>query len=189
MAEDDRRGEERLYRIDAAAAVSVVDEGLTLSNGIAWSPDGGTMYQVDTVPGVVWRRSYDPETGAMGPREDWLTDIAGGAPDGLCTDADGNVWLAVHGAGEVRAYTPDGEWFATVTVDAPYTTKPGFVGPDLDRLLITTARDGLTPEQVERYPSSGKLFLADVGARGLPAPPWAGDAATFNAAVAEARDA
>jgi sugar lactone lactonase YvrE len=193
MAEDDRRGEERLYRFDAGAAVSVVDEGLTLSNGLAWSPDGGTMYQVDSVPGVVWRRSYDAATGAMGPREEWLTSFEGGVPDGLCTDAAGNVWIAVHGAGEVRAFAPDGEWFATVTVDAPHTTKPGFVGPELDRLMITTARDELSPEQRERYPASGQLFLADVGAelglRGLPAPPWAGTAPVFAAAVAEARDA
>jgi sugar lactone lactonase YvrE len=141
------------------------------------------MYHVDSTPGVVHRRTYDPATGAIGPREPWLT-VAGGVPDGLCGDADGNLWIAVHGAGEVRAFTPDGVQFATVHVDAPHTTKPAFVGPDLDRLLITTARDELPPEQLRRHPLSGRLFLADVGARGRPAPPWAGDAASFRAALA-----
>ena len=180
MAEDGRRGQEGLYRLDPDGAVHVVDEGLTLSNGIAWSLDGTTMYHADSVPGVVHRRRYEPATGDLGPRVPWLT-FDGGVPDGLCTDADGNVWVAVHGAGEVRGFTPGGEQFATVEVDAPHTTKPAFVGPDLDRMLVTTARDELSPEQRERFPLSGRLFLADVGARGRPSPAWAGDAATFRA--------
>ena len=182
MAEDGRKGEESLYRLDPDGTVHVVDQGLTLSNGLAWSLDGTTMYHADSVPGVVHRRRYDPATGDLGPREPWLT-FEGGVPDGLCTDADGNVRVAVHGAGEVRAFAPDGEQLATVEVDAPHTTKPAFVGPDLDRLLITTARDELSPEQRERFPLSGRLFLADVGARGRPSPPWGGDAATFRAAL------
>lgn len=186
MAEDGREGDERLYRLDADGAVSVVDEGFTISNGIAWSPDGATMYHADSGPGVVWRRPYDVATGDVGPREEWLAfgGPAGGVPDGLCTDAGGNVWVAVHGAGEVRAFDPDGARVATVRVPAPHTTKPAFVGPALDRLLVTTARDELSPEQRAEWPLSGRLFLADPGSRGRPAPPWAGDAASFAASIA-----
>lgn len=183
MAEDGRRGEECLYRLDPDGSVHVVDRGLTLSNGLAWSGDGTTLYHADSAAGAVYRRRYDVPTGEIGPREPWLA-FEGGVPDGLCTDAAGNVWVAVHGAGEVRAFTPSGEWFATVAVDAPHTTKPAFVGPQLDRLLITTARDELSPEQRSRFPLSGRLFLADVGVRGRPSPPWAGTAATFRAAPA-----
>jgi len=182
MAEDGRTGEERLYRLDADGAVSVVDEGFTVSNGIAWSPDGSTMYHADSGPGIVWRRPYDVETGAAGPREEWLRP-SGGVPDGLCVDAAGDVWIAVHGAGEVRAFRPDGAQVATVRVPAPHTTKPAFAGPALDRLLVTTARDELSPEQRAEWPLSGRLFVADVGAVGRPAPPWAGDAASFAASL------
>jgi sugar lactone lactonase YvrE len=184
MAEDGRRGGERLYRLDPDGSVHVVDDGYTLSNGLAWTAAGTTLYHAESVPGVVHRRRYDPATGDVGPREDWLTSFPGGVPDGLCMDADDNLWIAVHGAGEVRGFTPAGEQFATVHVDAPHTTKPGFVGAALDRMLITTARDELSAEQVERFPLSGRLFLADVGATGRPAPPWAGDAATFAASLA-----
>ena len=185
MAEDDRRGEEHLYRLDADGTVTVVDDGLTLSNGIAWSPDGRTMYHAESHLGVVWRRPYDVATGDVGPREEWLSfdESAGGVPDGLCTDAAGAVWVAVHGAGEVRAFDPDGVRVATVRVPAPHTTKPAFVGPALDRLLVTTARDELSDRQRAEWPLSGSLFLADVGSAGRPAPPWAGDAASFAASL------
>jgi sugar lactone lactonase YvrE len=182
MAEDDRRGEECLYRLDADGTVTVADDGLTLSNGLAWSPDGGTLWHAESVPGVVWRRTYDVATGAIGPKDVWLA-VEHGVPDGLCTDADGNVWIAFHGLGEVRAYTPDAELIAVVHVDAPHTTKPGFAGPDLDRLLVTSARDELSAEQVAEFPESGRVFAADVGARGRPSPPWAGDAASFAASI------
>jgi sugar lactone lactonase YvrE len=193
MAEDGRRGEEHLYRLDADGTVTVADSGLTMSNGIAWSPDGRTMYHAESALGVVWRRPYDVATGDVGPREEWLRP-SGGVPDGLCTDAGGNVWVAVHGAGEVRAFDPDGGQVATVRVPAPHTTKPAFVGPALDRLLVTTARDELSPEQRAAWPLSGRLFLADVGyvagvgggeiGTGRPAQPWAGDAASFAASIA-----
>lgn len=183
MAEDGRRGQERLYRLAADGTVTVADEGFTVSNGIAWSPDGGTMYHVDSDPGVVWRRPYDVATGDLGPRQEWLR-TPGGVPDGLCTDAAGNVWVAVHGAGEVRAFDPDGAQVATVRVAAPHTTKAAFAGPALDRLLITTARDELSAEQRAAWPQSGRLFLADAGVgTGRPAPPWAGDAASFAASI------
>jgi sugar lactone lactonase YvrE len=85
----------------------------------------------------------------------------------MCADAEGDLWIACYGAGEVRRYAPDGTLTGVVEVGVPNVTCPAFVGPGLDRLLITTARsDG------DR--DSGRLFLADVGAVGLPVTPWAG---------------
>ena len=173
MSLDDREEEERLYRIDAAGSVEVVDDGLTLSNGLGWSPDGRTLYHVDSAPGIVWSRSYDVGTGAMGPRQQLLR-IDDGTPDGMCVDTDGNLWIAVYGAGEVRCFTAGGEQVATVEVAAPHTTSVAFVGPALDRLLITSAREGLSAAELDAHPLSGHLFLADVGAHGLPAASWAG---------------
>jgi sugar lactone lactonase YvrE len=174
MALDGRRGEECLYRVDDGGAVSVLDHDLTISNGLAWSPTGDVMYSVDTIPGVVWSRPYDPATGESGPRSEVVRMDRGGWPDGLCVDADGNLWVAIWGGGEVRCYTPSGERLATVTVPAPHTTSVVFAGPGRDELLITSATDQLTAAQLEQYPLSGRLFLAHVGATGLPVTPWSG---------------
>lgn len=170
LAQDGRTGEECLYRWDGAE-VTTLDDDLTLSNGLAWSPDGTLLYSIDTDPGVVWQRPYDPATGDVGGRTELLR-VTDASPDGMCLDAEGNLWIAVWGAGEVRCYAPDGSQLATVTVAAPHTSSVAFVGPGLDLLLITTARDELSDQQLSDFPDSGRLFLADVGVRGLPVPHW-----------------
>jgi sugar lactone lactonase YvrE len=173
MALDERAGQERLYRLDADGEVAVIDDDLTLSNGLAWSPDGSVLYSVDTTPGVVWSRAYETASGACGERAVALR-IDGGSPDGLCVDADGNLWIAIWGAGEVRCYTPGGKRLSTVDVPAPHTSSVAFVGPSRDTLLITTARDELAPEQLAEFPLSGHLFTARPEVAGLPAASWAG---------------
>ncbi len=179
MSLDGREGTERLYRLDGAGAVEVVDDGLTLSNGLGWSPDGHTLYHVDSVPGIVWSRTYDPASGAMGPRRVFLR-IDDGTPDGLCVDTDGNLWVAVWGAGQVRCFDAAGEQVAEVEVAAPHTSSVAFVGPARDQLLITTARADLSAAQLDAHPLSGHLFLADVGARGVPTAAWAGRCAEIS---------
>lgn len=173
LALDGRTDGERLYRVDADGTSRVLDEGFTLSNGLGFSPDGSTLYHVDSVPGIVWVRDYDVGTGDMGPRREAFRP-AGGLPDGLCVDADGQLWIAMWGAGEVRRYRPDGHLLTTVHVPAPHTTSMAFVGPEHDQLLITTAREQLTGQQLADFPASGRLFLAEVGVRGQAGVPWAG---------------
>ncbi|HBX79615.1 MAG TPA: gluconolactonase [Propionibacteriaceae bacterium] len=170
LRQDDRVSDECLYRWDQDA-VTVLDDDLTLSNGLAWSADGTAMYSVDTIPGVIWSRPYDSVTGACGPRTEFLR-CDDGKPDGLCLDVDGNIWVAMWGAGQVRCYRPDGAQIAVVDVPAPHTSSVAFVGPHRDLLLITTARDELSEAQLEEFPDSGRLFIADVGVRGLPTHPW-----------------
>jgi sugar lactone lactonase YvrE len=166
MALDDREGEERLHRIELDGSVTIVDHDLTLSNGLAWSPDGSVLYSVDTTPGIVYARPYDPGSGAYGERTVALR-IAGESPDGLCTDAGGNLWIAIWGAGQVRCYTPSGELVETVEVPAPHVTSVAFIGPELDTLLITSAHE-------DESQNAGHLFSACVGVRGTPTTPWAG---------------
>ena len=173
LALGDTEGEETLVRLERDGSLTVLDDDLNLSNGLCWSPDGSLLYSIDSVPGIVWVRSYDAATGATGPRREWLR-ITDGLPDGLCADADGHLWIAIWGAGEVRRYTPDARPAGVVTVPAPHTTSVAFVGAGLDRLLITTATAHLSAEQLAAYPLSGRLFLADVGVTGLPVIPWAG---------------
>jgi sugar lactone lactonase YvrE len=172
MALDGRQGQECLYRLEEDGAATVIDDDLTLSNGLAWSPAGDVMYSVDTIPGIVHARPYDPDTGEWGERTQVLRFDHGGSPDGLCVDTDGNLWVAIWGGGEVRCYTPEGERLATVSVPAPHTTSVAFVGPERDTLLITTATDQLSAAQLEQHPLSGRLFTARVGTVGVPVAPW-----------------
>ena len=173
MALDSRTGEECLYRLGADGGVTIVDADLTLSNGLAWSPDGSVLYSVDTAPAVIWARPYDARTGECGARAAVVT-VSDGSPDGLCVDTAGNLWVAVWGAGEVRCYSPAAERLATVTVPAPHTSSVAFVGPARDALLITTARSQLSSVALDAFPLSGHLFIAHVEATGVPVTPWSG---------------
>lgn len=159
---------ECLYRVDIDGSLFAIDRDLSLSNGLAWSPDGRTFYSVDTLAGIVWKREYsDP----LGARERFLS-IDRGHPDGICVDAEGNLWVAIWGAAEVRKFSPRGEQTAAVHTTAPHTSSVAFVGRHLDRLLITSGRQHLDAHQLEAFPDSGLLFLADVGAVGVPPTPW-----------------
>jgi sugar lactone lactonase YvrE len=177
LSRPERTPYEVLRRLGDDGTLTTLDDDLTLSNGLAWSPDGRLMYSVDSVPAVVWAREYDPATGETGPRREHLR-LRDGLPDGLCADAAGNLWIAVFGAGQVRCYAPDGRHLHTVEVPAPNTTSVAFVGPALDTLLITTASVELDAERLAAHPRSGQLFTAGVGAatgvRGLPSAGWNG---------------
>jgi sugar lactone lactonase YvrE len=175
MTLDDVEGEEVLVRREPGEEpeLTVLDDDLTLSNGLAWSPDHHRFYSIDSEPGRVWGREYDPSSGACGERVPLFT-VEDGTPDGMCADVDGNLWIAIFGGGQVRCYTPDGDHRATVEVGTPHTTSVAFVGRNLDRLLITTGRAALPEEEREQQPDSGKLFLTDVGTRGTPVALWSG---------------
>ncbi|HEY1485966.1 MAG TPA: SMP-30/gluconolactonase/LRE family protein [Micromonosporaceae bacterium] len=167
------RGRETLTRVERDGALTTIDDDLTLSNGLAWSPDGRLLYSIDSVPGTVWRRDYEPDGDRIGERRVWL-EIADGTPDGMCIDVEGCAWIAIHGRGQVRRYSPGGDLIGVVDVAAPHTTSVAFAGDAYDQLVITTATDGLAPADLDAYPCSGRLFRADVGVTGLPATPWAG---------------
>lgn len=162
---DDGDGPEVLVQVEGSA-VRTLDDDLLLSNGLCWSPDGGTLYSVDTLTSTVWARDYDVATGATGPRRVHLSP--GGMPDGMCADADGLLWIAFWGEGLVRRFDREGAVVDTVVVDAPHTSSVAFAGDDLGTLVITTAREGLDERALAAAPASGALFTAEVGARGLP---------------------
>ncbi|WP_328470844.1 SMP-30/gluconolactonase/LRE family protein [Actinoplanes sp. NBC_00393] len=147
-------------------ACTTIDDDLTLSNGLAWSPDGGRFYSVDTMTSTVFVRDY-PD----GPRRQLFT-VADGYPDGLCVDSAGDLWLAVWGGSRVEHRSPIGDLLGIVEVNAPHTSSVAFAGPDLDVLVITTATQHLSASDQEAYPDSGRLFTARVGATGLPTPYW-----------------
>ncbi len=161
----ERTGSEWLKRIEHDGSITTIDTGLGLSNGLAWSCNGTRFYSIDSFRHVVWVRDYDPATGAVGERSAFV-HIEDGYPDGMCSDAEDHLWIAVYGRGEVRRFSPDGNLIAVVRVAALQTTSVAFAGPERDVLVITTAGRGLTPEELIKHPDSGRLFTARVGVQG-----------------------
>ena len=163
-------GDEVLLRVSADGTVETLRSGIRLSNGIAFSPDGGTIYHVDTGANTVSRHSYGP--GPFDLDEPWVTVLADlpHFPDGLTVDSEGMLWVAQWGGSSVRRHAPTGELLDIVEVDATQASCPAFIGPDLATLAITTAQEGLKGWTDQ----SGAIFLADVGATGLPVPRWSG---------------
>jgi sugar lactone lactonase YvrE len=168
---DDGAGEEHLSRLEFDGTVTVIDDDLSLSNGLAWSPDGTLLYSVDTLSGTVWVRSYEAATGAIGPRTEHLR-ITDGLPDGICVDNRGYLWVALWGAGRVQSFTPTGEPDDVVRVPTPHPSSVAFIGNELDTLLITTASRDLSSAELLQHPDAGRLFIADVLAVGLPTHSW-----------------
>ncbi len=151
-----------------------LDGDLTLSNGLAWSPDGSTMYSIDTVARVLYARDYDARTGTAGPRRVLIEFDEGVYPDGMCVDADGQLWVAIWGCGQVRRYTPEGVLTRTIEIPAPHTSCVAFAGADLATMVVTTATKDLDDDQLAQFPLSGRLFTLDAGVNGLPLPWWSG---------------
>ena len=151
-----------LYRLDgtsgALAATKVVG-GITVANGIDWTPDGRHMYYVDSPSQQVDVFDFDGDTGTPRNRSAFVTvPAAEGLPDGLVVDADGGVWVALFGAGVLRRYSPSGRVDREIRLPATLVTSAAFGGPDLADLYITTARHRLTEQQRERQPQAGSLF-------------------------------
>lgn len=172
--------EEQLLRIERDGTVTVIDDDLSLSNGLAWSSDGRRFFSVDTLTSRIFVRTYDPATGETGPRELFaaVDGFPDGFPDGIATDADDHLWVAVWGGGCVLRFSPDGALAGRIDVPAPHTTSVAFVGPALDTMVITTAREELSDADVARHTGSGRLFTLRAGVTGLPPRLWqgAGDA-------------
>lgn len=164
---------ELLLRVEADGSTTVLDDDLTLSNGLTWSADGTRLYSADTLTRRIFVRDYDAATGEAGARRTFLT-LAEGAPDGMTTDADDHLWVAVWGGGCVLRVSPSGDIVGRIAVPAPHVSSAAFAGPDLDVLVITTARESLTSAQLAADPDSGRLFTCRPGISGAPTAFWSG---------------
>jgi sugar lactone lactonase YvrE len=168
MAYDQEEGAASLYRLDGDGTVHVALEGLTVSNGLDWSPDGTLAYYNDTATYTIAVYSYSRDAGLTGRRTLAALEHR---PDGLTVDAEGGVWTALSDGGAVRRYTPDGTLDAVIELPTRKVTACTFGGAALDELFITTSREGLQPGD---DPLAGALFRALPGVRGLPVREFAG---------------
>ncbi len=171
MAYDKRPGGGSVYRLDPEGEVTVVLEGVTISNGLDWSPDNSVAFYIDTLTYEVSKFDYDTERGLTDRRTFVEFDPDGGGPDGLVVDSEGGVWVALFGGSAVHRYNTEGELDEIIDVEARQVTACTFGGPDLDRLYITTSRENLEPDD---DPLAGSLFTAVPGVVGLPVRTYAG---------------
>lgn len=170
---EDQKPVSALYRLDPDLTVQTMATNIYISNGLGWSPDNTIMYYVDTPRRVIWAYDFDPATGAIANRRDFVTvpeDDPGG-PDGLTVDSEGFIWLARWGGWKVSRFDPAGQLEREVKVPAARVTSVMFGGPDLTELYITCARMDFD-EATE--PHAGGLFRLQTSIKGLPEPAFAG---------------
>ena len=178
LADDHHAGGGALYRLDGTGRTELVLDGLTISNGLGWSPDSRTMYLVDSGPRVVNAFAFDAEHGTISSGRVLITvaeDV--GAPDGMTVDAAGDLWVAIYNGGQVRRYSPDGALREVLTVPARQSTCCAFGGPGLHRLYVTTATENWTDAQRQAEPAAGLVYRLDTDAAGRPATPFRPDPA------------
>jgi sugar lactone lactonase YvrE len=174
MGLDYERGAAALYRY-ANGTLERVLAGITLSNGIGWSPDARLMYYVDSLTYGIDVFDFDNDSGEVRGRRPFIVLPRGsGVPDGLAVDDDGCVWLALYGRGLLHRYRPDGGLDGELSLPVTNVTACGFGGADGRSLFVATASQELTPDELARQPLAGSLFVADVAVSGPPAYAFAG---------------
>jgi len=163
MAYDQREGAAAMWRLMPDGTTTRLFGDLTISNGLAFSADGTRAFFVDTPTGRVDVFDWSDADGLVGRRP--FADLTGedGHPDGLCLDAAGNVWVAMHSGGQVLGLDERGAVAERIAVDARQVTACTFGGADRDTLFITTSRENLAPGD---DPAAGSLFAVRPGVRG-----------------------
>ena len=175
MALDERSPSAALYRVDPDLRVTRMLAGTTISNGLGWSPDGARFYFIDSPTRRVDVFACDPGTGALGERRPLVTvDIDGAVPDGMAVDAEGCLWVALHGGWGLNRYSAEGELLDEVRLPVAKVTSCCFGGPELKDLYVTTRRESLSDAELAQQPLAGALLRLDPGVAGLPTNAFAG---------------
>ncbi|GAA4283172.1 SMP-30/gluconolactonase/LRE family protein [Brevibacterium daeguense] len=170
MAYDQSPGAAALYRLDPDGTVSTVLTGVTVSNGLDWSPDGTRAYYNDTATGRIDVFDYERVAGLV-ERRPFVRLSAGERPDGLTVDSEGGVWTAIINLGQVRRYSVEGELDEVIELPAAKVTACAFGGEELDELFITTSAENLPAEERAH---AGALWRARPGVTGQPVRCFAG---------------
>lgn len=159
-----------LYSLEAGRQPRKLLDNIRISNGLAWSPDYKTFYYIDTPTRQVRAFDYDLDTGNIAnPRVVIEVPHEMGWPDGMTSDMEGRLWIALWGGNRVSKWNPlTGRKEAEVVLPAPYVSSCVFGGPRRDILFITTARAGLDESALAKYPLSGGLFQIQTQTEGMP---------------------
>jgi sugar lactone lactonase YvrE len=160
-----------LYRFDPDQTVTPMCSRVICSNGTAWSPDGRTMYYMESFRYSIFAYDFDSATGSLTNRRTFaeIDRELGAFPDGLCVDAEGYVWSNEVGIGRVVRYDPAGRIERQIRLPVPRAVGCTFGGEGLNTLFITSARETMTRQQLQNAPLSGSVFAVNPGVRGLAA--------------------
>ncbi|MCO6159180.1 SMP-30/gluconolactonase/LRE family protein [Asaia lannensis] len=171
MDDSEKAASGSLYSIEHSPDGFVLrqhDTGYSVTNGPAVSPDGKFLYVCDTPLGVIYRFDIGADGTLSNKRIFARLPEEKGYPDGVVTDCEGNVWCSTWGGGHVRSFAPDGVERAAFAIPAANVTKMAFGGDDRRTAYVTTARKGLSAEDLARHPQSGSLFTFRADKAGLP---------------------
>jgi sugar lactone lactonase YvrE len=173
MGEKDPNGS--LYSFDGKSITKLLD-GVTISNGMTWSPDYKTFYYIDTPTHKVMAYDYDLETGiiANGRLAVRIPDEFGW-PDGMTSDMQGNLWVAMWGGAQVTKWDPTtGQLLERIPIPAKNISSCVFGGKNLNELYLTSARVGLDDAMLKQYPLTGGVFCLETNVEGMPVFEFAG---------------
>lgn len=159
-----------LYRLESDGKIDKVLSDVTISNGLAWSPDNRYMYFIDTPTNEVAVYNYDGRTGNISKREVAVTiPKEFGSPDGMTIDSEGMIWVAHWGGGKITRWNPlKEELLEEILIPAKNVTSCVFGGENFNDLFVTTARTGLSDEELQLYPDSGGVFKIETDIQGTP---------------------
>jgi sugar lactone lactonase YvrE len=176
MSVTEKKGQGALYCFAPGASPRRVLTDIGISNGLVWSLDGTQFYYIDSLTAKIDAFDFDPASGNLTHRRTAFAVPDGqGLPDGSTLDAEGMLWICHWDGWRVSRWDPvRGVCLAVIKVDAPQVTSCAFGGPDLKTLYITSAREGMTAEQLAKAPASGGLFVCHPGVAGIPAGVYAG---------------
>jgi sugar lactone lactonase YvrE len=164
-----------LYRVDHDGKIGTIETGLVLPNGIAFSPDGRTMYVTEMWANLITAFDFDARLGTVSRRRTLVkVPESEGHPDGLIVDANGRLWSGHWQGFRVTCYDPDGKKIRQLEVPVPTATCMAFGGPDLQDLYITTGKKGLSTDQLEKYPEAGDLYMVRLDVAGRLEPEFLG---------------
>lgn len=165
-------GKSSLYQVDRDLKVAKVLSSVSVSNGLAWDESENKMYYIDTPTFQVVSFDFDPDHGKIKrPRIVVTVPKEHGAPDGMCIDGEGMLWIAHWGGANVSRWNPEnGRLLQKVPVPALHVTSCCFGNNEMDTLYITSAKSGLSPEDLQKFPLSGSVFSVNPGVEGVPPP-------------------
>jgi L-arabinonolactonase len=167
MVESGDRGAGALYCFDQQLQVASKVSGLTISNGLCWSPDSTVMYHTDTPSRRINAYDFDAATGAIANQRCLVRTEKGCFPDGSSVDAEGYIWNAQWGASQVVRYSPEGEVDFVLPLPVSQPTCVAFGGPRLDRLFVTSATQGFDEQTLSAEPEAGNVLVFQTNISGI----------------------